>query len=469
MTSATGVLLDALAEADALPYDAMLATDAHGVYARAMAVQWPDPGRRVIGNAMLDLAEALKRYWNLRNGIVPRYLPGIEAGPEGFAKALRMVAEETWEAAGDVTEAVREHIGAAGRRVRQRRRQGGVMSTGTEVAVRHPQGQAAAIPAKLAYARALADSGLLPSAYRRNPANVLWAVEYGEMLGLPPMAAMTGVHVIEGKPTASAGLISGLVRQAGHKLRVWGTGKSATCEIVRSDDPEHTFSVTWTLRKEPGDNPSAEEAGLLGKNVWKNYPASMLKSRAITQCARDACEEVLYGLHYTAEELGAEVDEDGQVVGLDPAIEAQVVTTDHEWLDATLRIIPEIGLDACRKLWAETREKFKAATLTEAEQARVLDLLKARMEALAKPQQDAEATTDAAEAAPPVAAVLDPEDPWAVAIRELVDAGEAERLLDDARDQAARTELNPDRLALIEQAVEELFPGITTTETAAAA
>ena len=41
----------------------------------------------------------------------------------------------------------------------------------------------------------------------------------------------------------------------------------------------------------------------------------MLKSRAITQCARDACEEALFGLHYTPEELGAEVDEDGVVVG----------------------------------------------------------------------------------------------------------------------------------------------------------
>ena len=184
------------------------------------------------------------------------------------------------------------------------------MTTSTEVAVR----QAAAIPAKLQYAHELANSGLLPAAYRRNPANVLWAVEYGEMLGLPPMAAMTGVHVIEGKPSASAGLISGLVRQAGHKLRVWGDNKSATCEITRSDDPEHVFSVTWTLREEPGDNPSAEVAGLLGKNTWKNYPSAMLKSRAITQCARDACEEVLYGLHYTPEELGAEVDADGVVV-----------------------------------------------------------------------------------------------------------------------------------------------------------
>ena len=186
--------------------------------------------------------------------------------------------------------------------------------TTTEIDLHRPQAQPSAIPAKLAYARELANSGLLPAAYRKQPANILWAVEYGEMLGLSTMAAMTGVHVIEGKPTASAGLISGLVRQAGHKLRVWGDNKSATCEITRSDDPRHVFSVTWTLRTEPGDNPSAEVAGLLGKNVWKQYPAAMLKARAITQCARDSCEEVLFGLHYTPEELGAEVDEDGAVI-----------------------------------------------------------------------------------------------------------------------------------------------------------
>lgn len=186
--------------------------------------------------------------------------------------------------------------------------------TTTEIDLHRPQAQPSAITAKLAYARELAESGLLPAAYRKNPGNILWAVEYGEMLGLSVMAAITGVHVIEGKPTASAGLISGLVRNAGHKLRVWGDNKSATCEITRSDDPKHPFTVTWTLRTQPGDNPSAELAGLLGKNTWKNYPAAMLKARAITQCARDACEEALFGLHYTPEELGAEVDEDGVVM-----------------------------------------------------------------------------------------------------------------------------------------------------------
>ena len=178
--------------------------------------------------------------------------------------------------------------------------------TTADVAVRDPQ--PAAIPAKLQYARALAESGLLPASYRKNPANVLWAAEYGDMLGIGTMAAITGVHVIDGKPTASAGLISALVRRAGHKLRVHGNADEATCQIVRSDDPGYTFAVTFTAK-------DAQAAGLLSKDVWKKYRPSMLKARAITQCARDACEEALFGLHYTAEELGANVDEDGVVIG----------------------------------------------------------------------------------------------------------------------------------------------------------
>lgn len=161
------------------------------------------------------------------------------------------------------------------------------------------------------YADHLADANLLPAQYRQKPANVLYAMEYGRTLGITPIAAITGIHVIEGKPSASAALISGLVRQAGHKLRVTGNGLSATAQIIRADDPDFTYEVTWELRKNPNGNPSAEDASLLNKDVWKKYPAAMLKARAISQVARDACEEVLFGLHYTPEELNARVDADG--------------------------------------------------------------------------------------------------------------------------------------------------------------
>lgn len=175
---------------------------------------------------------------------------------------------------------------------------------------------------KAAYAKQLAESGLLPMQYRKQPANVLWAVEFGEMLGLSPMAAINGVHVIEGKPTASAALIGALVRRAGHKLRVSGDDKKAVAEIVRSDDPGFTFRSEWTIER-------ARAANLTGKKVWQQYPAAMLKARAITECARDACEEALNGVHYTPEEMGASVDETGGLVHVEASREDQVPPS--EW------------------------------------------------------------------------------------------------------------------------------------------
>lgn len=188
--------------------------------------------------------------------------------------------------------------------------------------VKHQNTAPATLDGAVRFAQLLADADLLPRQFIGKPANVLYAVEYGRTLGITPVAAITGIHVIEGKPSASSGLIGGLVRKAGHKLRVKSDGMSwATAQIVRADDPDFTYECTWNLER-------AAQAGLCkiehGKPVardrngkptsWEKYPAAMLKARAITEVARDACEDVLFGLHYTPEELGANVNADGEVV-----------------------------------------------------------------------------------------------------------------------------------------------------------
>jgi hypothetical protein len=337
------------------------------------------------------------------------------------------------------------------------------MSTGNEIELR----QQPSLPAKVQYAKELANSGLLPAAYRRNPANVLYALEYGEMLGLSPMAAITGVHVIEGKPSASAGLISGLVRRAGHKLRVSGTNKSATCVIIRSDDPDHPCAVTWTLKRNADDNPSAEEAQLLGKQVWKNYPASMLKSRAITQCARDACEEALFGLHYTPEELGAEVDEDGAILGeviaddngdreqrpaSAPAAQPEQPARDEAWIDEALANAAGLPtIKACQELWRVSAAKVQGGLITKADAQRVQDILRARMEDL---RQEA--------------AALPPEDPWSVKVESLASTEEAADAVGEVLQSFHGGHIGHDRRDVLLAAITARFPGAATeTELAA--
>lgn len=148
---------------------------------------------------------------------------------------------------------------------------------------------------RIAFAKALAAADLLPPAYRDKPANVLLAMEYADALGLRPMTVIQGVHVINGRPTASASLIAALVRRAGHRLRIHlehpGTPDAvAIAQLVRADDPDYVFTALWNL-------PRAKQAGLAGKDTWKTYPEQMLKARAISEVARDACPEVLAGLY----------------------------------------------------------------------------------------------------------------------------------------------------------------------------
>lgn len=164
---------------------------------------------------------------------------------------------------------------------------------------------------KIQWCEMMAHGDMLPAQYRRKPANLLFAVEYADALGIPRINAITSVHVIDGKPTASSDLIGSLVRKAGHRLRVRvegaGTKAVVTATIVRADDPDFEFKSVWNWTR-------ALNAGVTGKDNWKKWPEAMMKARAITEVAREAASDALFGVIYTPEELDAVVDEDGNVV-----------------------------------------------------------------------------------------------------------------------------------------------------------
>lgn len=172
----------------------------------------------------------------------------------------------------------------------------------TEIALPQPT----SLESKMRYAQALATSNLLPKQYQRQPANLLFALEYADALGVSPIHAITSIHVISGKPSASADLIAALIRRAGHKLRVTGDDTKARAVLIRHDDPEFEFVAEWTMAK-------AKQAGL-NTATWKAYPAAMLRSRAITEVARMGAPDALFGVIYTPEELGAEVNAEGEVI-----------------------------------------------------------------------------------------------------------------------------------------------------------
>lgn len=149
---------------------------------------------------------------------------------------------------------------------------------------------------KIQAAEMLAMADMIPPVYKKKPGNLFMAIEMGEALGIHHMVSIQEINIISGRPALSASLMASLARAAGHRVRVYGDGESATCEIVRSDDPEFTHKAVWDVEK-------ARKAGLWGKGHWAKDPATMLKWRATAECVRFACSEVLGGLKYTPEEI----------------------------------------------------------------------------------------------------------------------------------------------------------------------
>lgn len=207
-----------------------------------------------------------------------------------------------------------------------------------EIALQQP---AMTFAEQMQYAKTVCQGSLVPSAYRGQPANVLIAMDFGRSMGLSPAESLYRITVISGRPSASAELIAANVRRAGHRLRVKkdDRARTATCEIVRRDDPDFTFTATWDMAK-------AQQANLSNKENWKKYPMAMLTARSITECARDACPEALYGVVYTGEELGA------SQTGPDGAAAEPVA------VEATVERAPEVDLQPVRDLF----KPFMAAT-----------------------------------------------------------------------------------------------------------
>jgi hypothetical protein len=152
-------------------------------------------------------------------------------------------------------------------------------------------------------------SGMLPSGIKSKEAAALIILK-GRELGLSFMTSIANIHVINGKPTMSAELIQGLARRnlPGLTINILESTKDvAKIEFIRPEKGSKPFVQTFTLDE-------ANSAKLTSKDVWKSYPAAMLWSRAVTAGLRKVCPEALMGISYTPEEMGANVNESGDVI-----------------------------------------------------------------------------------------------------------------------------------------------------------
>lgn len=160
--------------------------------------------------------------------------------------------------------------------------------------------QASALDTQLRKAELLSQADMVPDKFKNKPANVLMAQEIASDMGENIWVTMTELYFVGNIPTFSAKYMRSRVRDARHILRETFDPETmtATCTIIRRDDPDFEHTIRW-------DKAKAEAHGLWGKGHWKKNPELMLKNRAVSECVREACNEVMGGVSYTQEEAEA--------------------------------------------------------------------------------------------------------------------------------------------------------------------
>jgi hypothetical protein len=185
-------------------------------------------------------------------------------------------------------------------------------------------------------AKAFAESGMFSDT--KSAAQAIVKIQAGQEIGIPPFASMTGIHIIQGKPTIGAGLIASRLKGSGkYDYRVVEASEKV-CSIDFFQGATKIGNSTFTIE-------DAKKA--LTKNIDK-FPKNMLFARAISNGVKWYCPDIFSGPVYVPEEM-------------------QVVTTEeatHIEVDTNIdRIINDIqvceSLDELQSHWKAIKKEFK--------------------------------------------------------------------------------------------------------------
>ena len=139
--------------------------------------------------------------------------------------------------------------------------------------------------------KAFAESGMFPDI--KTAAQAVVKIQAGSEMGIPPFAAMSGIHIIQGKPTVGAGLMAANVKGSGkYDYRVTESTEKV-CSIDFFQGKEKIGNSTFTIE-------DAKKAQT--KNLDK-FPKNMLFARAISNGVKWFCPDIFNGPVYVPEEM----------------------------------------------------------------------------------------------------------------------------------------------------------------------
>ena len=161
--------------------------------------------------------------------------------------------------------------------------------------------------------KAFAESGMFPDV--KTAAQAIVKIQAGQEIGIPPFAAMSGIHIIQGKPTIGAGVMASCVKGSNkYDYRVVESTEQV-CSIDFYQGKEKIGNSTFTIA-------DAKKAGT--KNLDK-FPKNMLFARAMSNGVKWYTPDVFSGPVYVPEEMTAVITEDTQAEVIEVATPEQAL------------------------------------------------------------------------------------------------------------------------------------------------
>lgn len=145
----------------------------------------------------------------------------------------------------------------------------------------------------MALGEVFAKSGMFPDV--KSQAQAAVKILAGKELGLSPFEAMGNLYLVNGKLSLTAKAMAGLVKKSKRYDYTIDKLDDKECILTFTKEGEKLGVSTFTFQ-------DAAKAGLVNKDVWKNYPRNMLLARALSNGCRWYCPEVISG-YYSTEEL----------------------------------------------------------------------------------------------------------------------------------------------------------------------
>ena len=190
-------------------------------------------------------------------------------------------------------------------------------------------------------ADSLLRSGFFPKAIDTSEKAIVIKM-YGDLLGIPWVAAMNTINVIQGKPTISPQLMIGLAQRSKllENMSIEDDGTTCTVTVKRVGQSAHTESFgvadAALMKTTEWTNGSKREISLGEKSNWKQQPKTMRKWRAIAAAFRVVFPDLLLGF-YTPDEMGADlaINDEGDMqiiappIAVDPNAESKRIAS--EW------------------------------------------------------------------------------------------------------------------------------------------